>query len=224
VVERGSYGISLYRIPDASLLTGAIPWELLTTIDTSLNGYEANFLPGFVRDIYGNLITGSAIQMFTSVSNPPPPWDASPAAAGLSGDVQRWNISSASWTPGHPLVALNRYFNQTTYEVTTGWIDPNAGFSLQSTLGHLYESPQEGATLPLYSCKLGAMDYFISRDSACERYRVLGTVGYGYSGPVAGLNLVPLYRCKTGAALHFVSTDPNCEGQETNELLGYALP
>jgi hypothetical protein len=224
VVERGSYGISLYRIPDASLLTGAIPWELLTTIDTSLNGYEANFLPGFVRDIYGNLITGSAIQMFTSVSNPPPPWDASPGVAGLSGDVQRWNISSASWTPGYPLVALNRYFNQTTYEVTTGWIDPNAGFSLQSTLGHLYESPQQGATLPLYSCKLGSMDYFISRDSACERYRVLGTVGYGYSGPVAGLNLVPLYRCKTGAALHFVSTDPNCEGQETNELLGYARP
>ena len=224
VVERGSYAISLYRIPDASLLTGATPWEQLTTIDTSLNGYEANFLPGFVRDIYGNLITGSAIQMFTSVSNPPPPWDATPAAAGLSGDVQRWNISSASWTLGHPLLALNRYFNQTTYEVTTGWIDPNAGFSLQSTLGHLYESPQQGATLPLYSCKLGSMDYFISRDSACERYRVLGTVGYGYSGPVAGLNLVPLYRCKTGAALHFVSTDPNCEGQETNELLGYALP
>ena len=106
----------------------------------------------------------------------------------------------------------------------TPTIDPNAGFALQSTLGHLYESPQQGATLPLYSCKLGSMDYFISRDSACERYRVLGTVGYGYSGPVAGLNLVPLYRCKTGAALHFVSTDPNCEGQETNELLGYARP
>ena len=59
---------------------------------------------------------------------------------------------------------------------------------------------------------------------APKGYRVLGTVGYGYSGPVAGLNLVPLYRCKTGAALHFVSTDPNCEGQETNELLGYARP
>ena len=30
VVERGSYGIQLYRICDASLLTGATPWELLT--------------------------------------------------------------------------------------------------------------------------------------------------------------------------------------------------
>jgi hypothetical protein len=223
VLERGSWGISLYRIPDASLLTGATPWELLTWIDTSLNGYEANFLPGFVRDIYGNLITGSAIQMFTSVSNPPPPWDASPTAAGASGDVQWWNISSASWTPGHPLVALNRYYNQTTHEVTTGWIDPHAGFALQSTLGHLYQSPQQGATLPLYSCKLGSMDYFLSRDSACEGYLVLGTVGYGYSRSVAGQNLMPLYRCKTGNH-HFVSNDPNCEGQETNELLGYAVP
>lgn len=223
VVERGSYGISLYRIPDSSLLTGATPWELLTTIDTSLNGYEANFLSGFVRDIYGNLITGSAIQMFTSVSNPPPPWDASPAVAGVYGDVQFWNISSASWTPGHPLVALNRYFNQTTHEVTTGWIDPHGGFTLQSTLGHLYQSPQQGATLPLYSCKLGSMNYFLSRESACEGYRILGTVGYGYSQPVAGQNLVPLYRCKT-ATDNFVSTDPNCEGQETTVFLGYALP
>jgi hypothetical protein len=223
VVERGSYGISLYRIPDGSLLTGVTPWELLTTVDTSLTGYEANFLPGFVRDIYGNLIAGPSIQMFTSISDPPPPWDASPAAAGVSGDIVDWNISSAAWTPRHPLAALNRYFNQTTYEVTTGWVDPNAGFSLQSTLGHLYQSPQQGATVPLYSCKLGSIDYFISRDSACERYRILGTVGYGYSGPVAGLNLVPLYRCKTGDH-HFVSTDPNCEGQQANELLGYALP
>jgi hypothetical protein len=31
-VERGQYGIQLYRIPDASLLTGATPWELLTTV------------------------------------------------------------------------------------------------------------------------------------------------------------------------------------------------
>jgi hypothetical protein len=222
-VERGAYGIGLYRISEASLLTGATPWQLLATVDTSLNGYEENFIPGFVRDMYGNLVSGPSIQMFTSISNPQAAWNDLPPFAATSGDISHWNISTASWTPGHPLKTFNRYFNQTTHEVTTGWIDPKAGFTLQETLGHLYESPQQGATLPLYSCKLGATDYFISRDSACESFLVLGTVGWGYAQPIAGMNLVPLYRCKT-ARDHFVSTDPNCEGSETNELLGYALP
>jgi hypothetical protein len=223
IVERGSYGIELYRIPDSSLLSGATPWELLTNVDTNLNGYESNFLPGFVRDVYGNLFAGSAIQMFTSISNPPPSWNASPAMAGWSADIGFWDISSFSWTPGHSLTALNEYSNQRTHEVTTGWIDPYGGFSLQSTLGHLYESPQQGATVPFYSCKLENTNYFISRDSACEGYRILGVIGYGYSQPAAGLNLVPIYRCATGAD-HFVSRNPNCAGQQFNELLGYILP
>jgi hypothetical protein len=221
--ERGSYGIELYRIPDSSLLTGATPWELLTTIDTSLDGYEANFLPGFVRDAYGNVIEGSSIQMFTSISNPPPPWDASPLSAGASGDIVAWDIGSASWSPNQPLNTLNQYFNQTTYEVTTGWIDPKGNFSLQLSLGHLYPSPQQGATTPLYNCKLGTVDYFVSGDNACEGARILGTVGYGYSQPVAGLKLVPIYRCATGSG-HLVSRNPSCQGQQASKLLGYILP
>ena len=45
--ERGQYGIELYRIADAALLTG--PWEMLTTIDTNLTGYESNFIPSLLR-------------------------------------------------------------------------------------------------------------------------------------------------------------------------------
>jgi hypothetical protein len=223
VLERGQYGIKLYRIRDASLLTGASPWELLTTVDTSLTGYESNFIPGFARDMYGDLLPGQEIQMFTSISNPPPPWDASPAAAGRSGSIGNWKISSFAWALDQPLTALNRYFNQTAHEVTTGWVDPKGGFSLQSTLGFVYQSPQQGATVPFYSCKSGSMDYFVSVDSACEGARILGMNGYAYSGPVAGLNLVALYRCSTGHD-HFVSTDPKCEGQSPQQLLGYILP
>ena len=223
ITERASYGFELYRIPDASLLTGATPWQLLTIVDTSLTGYESNFLPTFVRDTYGNLFSGPAVQMFTSISNPPPPWNATPAMAGWSGDVGFWDISSFSWTPGHPLRALNQYFNQTTHQATTGWIDPNGGFTLQSTLGHLYESPQQGATVPFYGCKAGSMDYFISLDEACAGYRILGRNGYGYSRPVAGLNLIALYSCSTGHD-HFLSADPKCEGQSPQGLLGYTLP
>ena len=73
VVERGQYGIQLYRIPDASLLTGATPWELVTTVDTCLTGYEANFIPAFVRDPFGNLNVGSypTIEMYLAISDPP---------------------------------------------------------------------------------------------------------------------------------------------------------
>ena len=223
VQEYGQYGVQLYRIPDASLLTGATPWELLTTVDTSLTGYESNFIPGFARDPYGNIIPGPGLQMFTSISDPPPPWNASPAVAGASASIGNWNISLFAWTANQPTTAFNRYFNQTTHEVTTGWIDPTGGFSLQSTLGHLYQIPQQGATVPFYGCKSGSMDYFVSLSSACEGARILGMNGYAYAKPVAGLSLVALYRCSSGHD-HFVSTDPKCEGQSTQQLLGYVLP
>jgi hypothetical protein len=121
------------------------------------------------------------------------------------------------------LKAFNLYFNQTTHEVTTGWIDPGGDFSLQSTLGHLYESPQQGATVPFFGCKSGSTDYFVSLDPNCGGSRILGTNGYGYAKPVAGLNLVALYRCNTGSD-DFVSQDPGCEGKASGQLLGYALP
>jgi len=223
VVERGQYGVKLYRIPDASLLTGATPWELLTPVDTNLTGYESNFIPGFVRDLYGNIISGPGIQMFNSISDPPPPWNASPTDAGMSGSIGNWNISPFTWTPGNSSLPFKRYFNQSVHEVTTGWVDPNGGFSLQMSLGHLYQSPQQGATVPLYGCKNGSLDYFVSLDSGCEGARILGIDGYAYPAPVAGLSLVALYRCTTGHD-HFVSTDPKCEGQTAEELLGYARP
>jgi hypothetical protein len=224
IQERGQYGVKLYRIHTASLLTGTNPWELLTTVDTSLTGYESNFIPGFARDMYGNLSAGAGIPMFTSISNPPPPWNASPTVAGISGGIWNWKISALfTWSTSQPLAALKRYFNQTTHEVTTGWIDPNGGFSLEATLGHLYQGRQQGATVAFYGCKNGSTDYFVSLDSACEGARILGTNGYGYSAPVAGLSLVPLYRCSSGHD-HFVSTDPKCEGDSSEGLLGYALP
>ncbi len=225
VVERGQYGIQLYRIPDSSLLSGATPWELLTTVDTCLTGYESNFIPAFVRDPFGNLNVGSypTIEMYTSISNPPTPWDASATYAGLSGGIAKWDIGTASWVPNHPLKTLNRYYNQTAHVVTTGWIDPYGGFSLQATLGHLYESPQQGATVAFYGCKSGETDSFVSLDLACGGARLIGLNGYGYGKPVAGINLVALYRCSTGGD-DFVSNDSGCEGQAAGRLLGYALP
>jgi hypothetical protein len=223
--EPGAYGIELYRIPGASLLTGATPWQQLMTADTNLTGYEVNYIAGFLRDMYGDLNVGPypTIQIYPSISTPQPKWNATPSAAASSGGFPHWEIGLTQWVPNNPLVPLNRYANSTTHEVTTGWIDPNGGFHLESTLGHLYQAPQLGATIPFYGCKNGSTDYFVSLDSACEGQRILGTNGYAYSQPVSGLNLVALYRCYTGSS-HFVSTDPNCEGQATQQLLGYVLP
>jgi len=222
VAEQGQLGIELYKIPDSALLTGSTPWQQLDTVDTNLTGFESNFIAALVHDPYGNVNVGAypAIQMYVSVSAPQPPWDASPVVAAQSTSPSNWVIAPEQWTPNSPLMPLYRYVNNHVHEVTTGWIDPSGGFHEQSLLGHLYQSPQQGASMALYGCKRGNRDYFVSLDSACEGQRILGRDGYGYSQAVAGLNLVALYRCSTDHD-HFVSQDPKCEGQTTDELLGY---
>jgi hypothetical protein len=225
IIERGQLGIVLYRIPGSSIFSGATPWQELHTFDTNLTGSEENFIAGFVRDQFGNVNVGDypTIQMYLSISNPSPDWNASPTDAANSAQPNRWDLGSVTWTPNHPLMALKRYANSTTHEVTTGWVTPEGDFTMQMTLGHLYESPQQGATVPFYGCKRGSTDYFVSLDEGCEGARMLGKNGYGYAHSVAGLNLVPLFRCSTKTD-HFVSTDAKCEGQTTDQLLGYAMP
>jgi len=226
IVERAQYGVELYKIRQDSLVTGNSPWRQLTTIDTNANGFECNFIAGFVHDAYGtlNLPFYPAIKMYTSVAYPQPSWQASPAEAGTAAGIGYWILWPMQWMPNtNDQLALNRYFNGTVHEVTTGWIDSSAGFQLQQQLGHLYPHPENGATLPLYGCKNGDSDYFISLDVNCEGRRVLGKNGYAYTGLVPELGVVPLYRCYTGTD-HFASSDPKCEGQTTEKLLGYILP
>ena len=224
-LERGQFGIQLYRIPTASLISGATPWQLVTNIDTNLTGNEENFLAGFLRDPYGNLNTGPypIIQMYTSISNPKPSWDASPASAGNSAKSDQWDIGLAQWNPATATLALNRYFNGSVHEVTTGWVDPSGSFKLESTLGHLYPGPQHGANIPFYACKAGSKDYFISINQTCEGAKILGINGYGYSAAVPSLKLVPIYRCSTDHD-HFASQDAQCAGGTLQDLVGYVLP
>ncbi len=226
IPEYGQYGIELYKISQSALLTGSTPWQQLATFDTNATLYESNFIAGFVRDGFGNLNVGSypTIQMYTSVSYPLPYWDASPADAGRSAQINHWILTPLQWVPGDSeLLSLNRYFNKSVHEVTTGPVSPDAGFQLEGLLGHLYASPSHGADQPFYACKGGQTDYFVSLDLNCENQRVLGKNGYGYSQQVSGLNLVALYRCSS-AHDHFVSNDPKCEGQKTDSFLGYVLP
>jgi hypothetical protein len=224
VIERGQYGIELFKIPQDALLTGSKPWQQLVNIDTNMTGFESNFIAGFVHDLYGNVNVPAypTIQMYASVSFPPPAWDSTPAGAGLSASVENWILMPVQWKPDSDgMISLNQYFNGSVHEVTTGWISPNGGFQSQELLGHLYAYPRDGATVPFYSCKAGQKDYFLSLDVGCEGQRILGKDGYAYAQP--GSRVTPLYRCSTGQD-HFVSKDPKCEGQTTDEILGYVLP
>jgi hypothetical protein len=223
--ERGQYGFQLYRIPDSSLLTGATPWQMLKTIDTNMTGYEANFLPSLLHDGYGNINVGPypTLQLFVSTSLPKPAWNASPESAGKSGDVYQWAIAVSSYVPSQNILALNRYRNDQTYEVTTGWADP-VKFFPDSTLGHLYAAPQSGADQPFYGCKQDELGYFVSLDLACEGQRILGVNGYGWAQKPAGVATVALYSCTSTQHGRFLSKDPACEGSGNGKLLGYALP
>lgn len=223
--ERGQLGVTLYRIPADSLLTGATAWQQLHTFDSNATGYEANFIAGFLRDKYGNVNVGAypTIQLLTSISNPRPAWNAAPADMSGSATPTYWDVGVVNWTPGQSLLTLDRYRNASVQQVTTGYIEPDGGFTLELTLGHLYEGPQNEANLALYACKNGATDYFVSTDSACGGKLVLGLEGYAYAQPPSGTSTEPLYSCATGSG-HFVSNDPNCEGQApAGALLGYSL-
>lgn len=223
--ERGQLGVTLYRIPAASLLTGKTPWQELHSFDTNATGNESNFIAGFVRDQYGNLDIGPypSIQLLTSISNPKAEWNSTPAHLSSGSQPSLWDVGVDTWTPGKPLLPLNRYRNASVHDVTTGYIDPNGGFTLESTLGSLYEGPQNGASVGLYACKNGNTDFFVSRDSNCEGDLVIGLEGYAYAAPQTGGQTTPLYRCQTSHD-HFVSSDPKCESAGTNQgLLGYAV-
>ena len=201
VLELDPYGVELYKIPQDALLTGSSPWQQLVTMDTNSTGFEQGFLAGLVRDLYGNINVGSypKVEMYTSISYPPPSWEAGPAEAAMSATSSSWILMPMEWTPdASATLPFNRYFNGSVHEVTTGWVGPNSGFRLEALLGHLYANPLHGATLPLYGCKRDQKDYFVSLDVACEGQLSLGKDGYAFSQPVPGLDLVALYRCRTG--------------------------
>jgi hypothetical protein len=223
VAERGQIGVEMYRIRAASLLTGDSPWEQVTTVDTNITGFESNFIGGLVRGSYGALNVGKypKIQMYVSVSDPQPGWDASPKDAGKSAEPSTWDIAPAEWDPNQSSWALTRYSNPGRDIVTVGWVNPAAHFQKQQVLAHVFGSPQNGATTRLFACARGATDYFASLDASCQGQRIVGTNGFLYSHAVANQNLVALYSC-AASQRHFVSTDPKCEGSDNEGLLGYA--
>ena len=138
-------GVILYRIPAASLLTGATPGRKSTPSTPTQTGFESTFIPGFLRDPFGTVNVGPypTIELLTSISNPMPAWNATPAQRSASADTHL--LGRRRRSPGRrasPL-PLDVYLNASVHETTTGWIDPAGGFTLQSTVGHLVREPEK---------------------------------------------------------------------------------
>lgn len=219
VVENGQPGVTLYAT--GSLDTGT--WTQLDTVDTVITGSEANFIAGILRDPDGTVSSAflPSVRLDVSQSWPRPAYNASGAQLGDSGQFNQWQIAWHEWAPGQPWRTLQRVdYAGGHHEVTTGWWDSSVYHLENANLGELAEAPTGSASVPLFSCKLGPVNYFVSPDPGCEGQYRLGLEGYAYATPAAGR--LPLYRCDVPGRDHFVSADPLCEGQVTEMLLGYS--
>ncbi|MDX8146929.1 LamG domain-containing protein [Lentzea sp. BCCO 10_0061] len=100
---------------------------------------------------------------------------------------------------------------------------PAPGYVAEGRHGLLALTAQPG-TRPLYSCRNGSYDQFVSTDAACEGKTVLSTLGSIWTEAPEGLESRALYRCTLpgGDGDGMVSNAENCEGHPA-ERLGYAL-
>ena len=139
VLERASIGFELYRIP------GRIPFNRGHPLATA---HHSRYQPERLRtEFYPRVRARHVWQSDCRFGNtdghvdinPPPPWNASPAAAGTSGGIANWKISSASWTPNGPLSALNRYVNQN---------DARGHDGMDRSQRRLYTGIHTGTSLP----------------------------------------------------------------------------
>ena len=217
VRETADGGCTLFSTSDP--INGS--WTELDTIDTNLTGYENNFMCGMVREPDGTLSTAflPSIKILVSTSYPAPSYNAPTGDIGSTSAFNNWQIFWHQYNPGNPWRPLSRVANGGQHEVTTGWYD-SSHYHLESTLGKLAEAPTGNANVPLYGCKLGYTDYFVSTSGSCLGQYKLGLEGYAYATPAA--DRLPLYRCEVPNVGDFVSTDPNCEGQQVMQLLGYS--
>jgi hypothetical protein len=132
---------------------------------------------------------------------------AAPAAAQMPGGA-----------PQEPPGALHRYYNANT---NTHWVTPTpvAGdFQYEFTLGFLHTTPGAGRS-PIYGCRSGSADYFLSHDPGCEGTARLGVYGWVDDARTSGS--AALYRCVVPGIGHFASQDAGCEGQVSEGRLGY---
>lgn len=97
------------------------------------------------------------------------------------------------------------------------------GYVSEGSHGLLALTAQPG-TKPLYSCRNGTYDQFVSLDADCEGKSVVSTLGSIWTAAPEGVESRALYRCTLpgGDGDGMVSNSDTCEGFPA-ERIGYAL-
>jgi hypothetical protein len=132
---------------------------------------------------------------------------------------------TAGTAPG--TTALIRYLDGTgRHRVTVGAVREPGTYPQFGGIWGLLTTERPG-THPLYECRQGARDHFVSRDQGCggRGNSLLRTLGWIYESRPAQ-DSTPLYRCALpNTASHFVSILADCETPHAVQegLLGYAL-
>lgn len=217
--ESGDWGITLVSTDD--LFAGT--WTTLNTYDTGQSGDEVNFLGGILRNPDGTVYSAGqpSVTVEASASNPRIPWNASGSAIGANAAVSHWDVIPFTWSPGDGLRTIIRVHNGSTYYTTTGWFDAIAYPTTDpQTLGGLYEGPTGEATVPVFSCKAFASNYFWTVSPDCQGQLMVGIAGYGYATPAA--DRIPLYRCEVPGVGSYVDSNPACGGNTSYGLIAYS--
>ncbi|WP_204015484.1 hypothetical protein, partial [Virgisporangium aurantiacum] len=192
------------------MVTGVSPREMmLSTSANGLHNWSARVPllrdPGNVN-AYPNLVgstdpadLGRVFHLFyLQWPSPQPNWD--------NARVMRRTITCTAGLPA-TTVPFVRYSNGRKHLVTTGPALP--GYHVEGRDWSLLTAQQPG-TRPLYGCRNGADDHYISDDAGCGAtdFTILQTEGWIYTSPPA-LPHAALYRCHIpGLGDHFVSIDP----------------
>ncbi|WP_405063794.1 hypothetical protein OG474_19685 [Kribbella sp. NBC_01505] len=191
----------------------------------------------------GVLSWSAAVPLF----NDPDKFNIYPTVVGTGADPSvvgdefyiyylQWNSKQPDWNNAHMMrrlisctegrdlgtVALVRNDNGNRHRVTT---EPVTDFGYYPTRTWMLEAGQKPGTVPVFSCRNGARDQFVSPGAGCDGFSFLQTLGWIYSSPPAAPS-VALYRCTVaGLDDHYLSTETGCENPNAvNEFrVGYAL-
>ena len=195
-----AYRVAIVRMAETSWPTGT--WERLGDVDTNQTGDYLVHNPALVRDKWGNVnVTSPNIEVVYG--------------AGTN-DPTTWDLKTAVYTPS-TTVPLTAYRYSSTTNTTTG--SAAAGYTSSATVGYLSSRTGTGL-VPLYNCRAGTADYFVTKDSGCEGQFPLGSNGY-LATSSGGAYTVPLTRCQGGGQGHYTVTNGNCGAGNVEGLLGY---
>ncbi|HEX6685136.1 MAG TPA: LamG-like jellyroll fold domain-containing protein [Candidatus Limnocylindrales bacterium] len=170
----------------------------------------------------GNLVIGRARQGSTPVTFFDGRVDDVHAYTGVltKEEIDADNFNPVTARPTVYTGQISSYIDHAgKHFVTNGPVPP--GFGYRGSLGML-APPGTPGTQMLYSCRYSG-GQFVSLQSTCEGYTLLGEIGLVYVSPPEDVPVLAIYRCVVDATGdHFISHQESCHGHRNEGPYGYA--